>query len=606
MKPQRTVLITWVALLGWAALLLILFLFPVLTAQAATPLNYDQGVGGTLGPSQKVEYTFDGKTGDRLTVVANAVGGDIDPFVDLFDPQGKLIGQDDNGGGKDNALLRGVVLTQDGIFKVIVSNVRKDGTGDYALMVRQEMAQGAIINFEGPQIRETYQLSRPWNRTDLRYRVLNTLEGFSTNEIRSAIQAAFKAWADVTPLTFTEVSSGRADITIEFGSIDGPLNVLGQACPPSSPCAGQTQFDAEEPWTLGAASGRREISLLAVLTHEFGHAIGLLHSNDTRALMYAAYSPYNLKPGADDIRGAQRLYGAGTGGVAGPTPVPGQPTDSNGDGQPEVRAKITDERYVNFWDFDAEAGETVTITMNKASGGLDPFLVLLDANNNILAYNDDSSGRDAVLRNIKLPQRGTYTIAATRHQQAQGHTTGDYLLTIQYGVTNAPAAPPPTAANAPSGQVGNVRVGAGQPANSQQNPNLDSVLESGFTESESPNTQTRNATVERSKSYNWSATWCAKDEATLTKNLNDIAVSFAVGNQQVDPKLVTRSAPRNGPNGLRCVDYSVLLSDWTAGQVTLTRTITMRNPVYDGFTIYAPGDYVYQYNVTVNDTGAAF
>jgi hypothetical protein len=296
----------------------------------------------------------------------------------------------------------------------------------------------------------------------------------------------------------------------------------------------------------------------------------------------------------------------GTGGVAGATPAPGQPTDSNGDGQPEVRGKITDDRYVNFWDFDTEAGETVTITMQKASGGLDPFLVLLDANDNILAYDDDTSGRDAVLRNIKLPQRGTYTIAATRFEQAQGHTTGDYLLTIQYGVTNAPAAPPPTAANAPSGQAGNVRVAAGQPANNQQNPELDSALDSPFTESGTPTTQTRNATVESKKSYNWSATWCAKDEVTLTKNLNDITVSFAVGNQQVDPKLVTRSGPRNGPNGLRCADFSVMLSDWTPGQMTLTRTITIRNPVYDGFTIYAQGDYVYRYNVTVSDTGAAF
>src|SRR5262249_1761381 len=171
--------------------------------------------------------------------------------------------------------------------------------------------------------------------------------------------------------------------------------------------------------------------------HEFGHAIGLLHSSDPNALMYYAYSPYNIKPGPDDIAGAQRLYGPGAGRAGNaPTSIPpinppAQPHPNPN--QPVVNGKIDNNHYQQFWDFDVEARDVVNITMKKTSGNLDSLLVLLDANNHVLAYDDDGGGSyDAALKNVKLPQRGTYTVAATRYQQAQGFTTGNYSPSIDY------------------------------------------------------------------------------------------------------------------------------------------------------------------------------
>jgi hypothetical protein len=446
-------------IVGCAVLVAVVLMLPVLLAQAATALNYGQPANGTFGgANQKVEYIFQGKSGDRVTIALNALGGDTDPLLQLYDSQGKLIGEDDNGAGKDNALISGIVLPADGTYKIAASNKRQGASGKYALIINPETPRG-VIWYHGRPEKEEYQLSRPWNKTRLTYRVLNTQEGFDPEDVRAIIRQAFQAWANVTPLTFQEVASGGADINIQFSDIDGPMSVLGQACPPSSPCAGQVEFDAGEPWVLGAAQGYNDISFLAVATHEFGHIIGLLHSNDTSALMYAAYSPYNMKPGADDVRGAQRLYGAGQGTVPNPTSVP--PTGPSG--SPQATGTINDGRYANFWDFDVEAGETITITMKRASGDLDSFLVLLDANNNILAYDDDSAGgKDAVLRNIRLPQSGTYTVATTRYQQAQGYTNGNYTLTINYGPTTAPPAAP-TTVNQPGGQAGSVRGAAGRP-----------------------------------------------------------------------------------------------------------------------------------------------
>jgi hypothetical protein len=142
-----------------------------------------------------------------------------------------------------------------------------------------------------------------------------------------------------------------------------------------------------------------------------------------------------LQPAADDVAGIQRLYGKGAGRVSNPTSVPSLPNSTAVPaGQMQVSGQIDDAKFVHFWDFDVQAGDVVTITMRASGGNLDPFLVILDANNQVIAYDDDSGGRkDAQVRNIKFTQAGTYTAAATRFGQAQGNSSGTYTLSLQYG-----------------------------------------------------------------------------------------------------------------------------------------------------------------------------
>ena len=568
-------------------------------------LRYGEPVEGGLASGETATYTFEGQTGDRPIIIANAKGGEIDPVASLYDPNGQLIGQDDNGNGKYNARLEGIVLSVDGTYTVEVLNNAPGLGGNYALIVNEASQvifyhSGATEEGEidpgslGPQ---AYELSRPWPTTEITFSLLNTLGNFNEAEVREVITAAFQAWANDSPLTFTEVNDPNAHIIISFDRIDGSSNVLGQACPPSSPCAGEVIFDMDESWILWEPEFYDEISLLGVATHEFGHAIGLLHSSDASALMYAQYSPYNLQPSRDDISGLQRLYGAGSGGVISPTSVPGVPQPADPDTS-QVQGRIDDNQFTQLWDFDVQAGEDVTITMSSLSGGLDPLLIIIDANDNVLAFDDDSAGDlDARVRNISFPQTGTYTVAATRFEQAQGYTEGDYLLSITYGTVpeDQPAQPGPT--TVPSGEPGSVQVSRVTSAALQEYPLLDTILEGDFIDSTSPLTQSSTGTVQGNSGYIWSTAWCAVDEATLNTNLESIEVLLSVDGQPVDARTLTQAISNEGD--LSCALNFALLTNWQPGQVNLSATLRLQAPVFDGFKVYSAGDYVYNYTINV-------
>lgn len=579
-------------------------------AQDETTLVYAEPTSGRIGAGENDEYTFEAAEGDRPIILMTAVRGDIDPFLQLYDSRGRLIAEDDDGAGKRDAQIDDLVLADAGTYTVRATNNGGD-MGDYGLIVNEATriisyhGGGVVANVPGggllasPGV-QNYELTQPLPSNDITYSILNELPGFSFDEMQTVIREAFAAWAVNTPLNFTEVQGDQATIVISFAGIDGSSNVLGQACPPSSPCAGQVEFDIDENWVLREPQYYDSISLLAVATHEFGHTLGLLHSNDPAALMYPQYSPYNLQPAEDDIAGVQRLYGRGQGTVLNPTPQPGSGTDA---GSAEaVQGTISGAEYVHFWDFDVAANEPVTITMQAASGGLDSFLVLLDANNNVLAFDDDggsaaTGGRlDAQIRNISLPQSGTYTVAATRYLQVQGNSEGTYTLSLTYGLIAEPN--PATPASAPGGSVnGGVRVSRGDQTSLSSSTPLEGVLEGSFADSLTPGVQTLTGMIDPAQTYAWSHTWCATSTQFLNTSLRNMTMAFSINGRETDASNITRVTSER--DGLFCATDFILVSGFEGNRIRLSVTMRLSAPAFDGLNVYAAGDYVYVYDLAI-------
>ena len=165
-------------------------------------------------------------------------------------------------------------------------------------------------------------------KKSLTYRIFSypTARGISKRDVDLKTREAFNMWQEASGLTFEETRSRSADIKINFyrGShgdgnpFNGPGGVLAHAYYPQGFYKGEAHFDDGERWSVTPFVGTQ---ILNTLTHEFGHNLGLKHSNVRGAIMAPFYKGWdtNLRLAQDDKRGIQALYGLPQGGGGRPT-----------------------------------------------------------------------------------------------------------------------------------------------------------------------------------------------------------------------------------------------------------------------------------------------
>jgi hypothetical protein len=83
-----------------------------------------------------------------------------------------------------------------------------------------------------------------------------------------------------------------------------------------------------------------------------------------------------------------------------------------------------------FYAFDGTAGQTLDISMVRMNGDLDAFVAVLDANQNLVAMDDDGGGNQNARVVYTLTADGRFYILTTRFDFAAGVTSGDYLLSL--------------------------------------------------------------------------------------------------------------------------------------------------------------------------------
>lgn len=103
-----------------------------------------------------------------------------------------------------------------------------------------------------------------------------------------AVAAGISIWPRRLNITTRQVFDPReARLVVYFGPIDGPEGILGQTQLPTSVAPNSQltmQLDSAEPWTRDY--------LRRVVSHEFGHFLGVGHAYQTKALMDPYYDPF--------------------------------------------------------------------------------------------------------------------------------------------------------------------------------------------------------------------------------------------------------------------------------------------------------------------------
>ncbi|MCB9436202.1 MAG: PPC domain-containing protein [Anaerolineales bacterium] len=84
-------------------------------------LSFYYSVNGSLGdaPQLAQEWEFEGKAGQVISLAMETISGNLDPVVELYDTEGRLIAANDNASSTDtNARLEAITLSANGTYQV--------------------------------------------------------------------------------------------------------------------------------------------------------------------------------------------------------------------------------------------------------------------------------------------------------------------------------------------------------------------------------------------------------------------------------------------------------------------------------------------------------
>ena len=347
-------------------------------------IEFDETIEGVIaGDAYQYLYEFTASAGERVDIKLTAREGTLDPFLFLMDEEGTTIADNDddlNNTGRDS-FLQGFEIPADGTYTIIATRFQRElgsteGSFNLTLSFTPE-------NFSTP--------APPRTDNDL-LQYGDQASGEITNENFGITFDFMARRGDVI------------DIQMEVGNEDNSIDPLLILLNEDGDNLAENDDDPEK---AGRNSfiHRFEIPLdgkYTILATRFQQELG-----STTGLFNISLTLNTTPPVPDSI------------------PV------EYGD---DYEGQLTRDKGVESLVFEGEAGDIINISMQKISGSLDPLLIVLDEKGDELIRNDDDEqgiGSNSFIRGFEIPADGTYTIIATRFQEAQGTTTGRFKLFIE-------------------------------------------------------------------------------------------------------------------------------------------------------------------------------
>ena len=297
----------------------------------------------------------------------------------------------------------------------------------------------------------------------------------STSVWQNVILKAAQVWAQQANVNFTVVGDSGADSgsgddqqgdptmgDIRIGGFDfqdGSFLALGFLPPPVNnySVAGDIGINTGQIFNINS----NDYDLFTVMTHEFGHALGLDHSASAAAIMYPIYQGVDSGLFSDDIAGIRSIYGPrqadafdavlsnGSFGAASDiTPF----IDPNTDIAELDGLDITQTGDVDYYKFTVPADSAGTVTIRAQSAGLSLLSLSLrvyNANPSLIGVaNGNGSLRSTPTLTLNAMPGDTYYIRVAGGNFSS-FGTGAYSLIVNAGSADTPTA------NSPSTPIAN-------------------------------------------------------------------------------------------------------------------------------------------------------
>ena len=412
-------------------------------AQGNTPrqLKIGDTVTGTLDSKNFVQvYSFDGRNGDTISIVATSKASGLTLALALTDANGDSVSQAANLSGAEVS-IKNLKIAADGIYYITVlraTGAQGAAKGDFTLALT-----GTAAANTGVTLTDGMSVALSWATTDdmsleVRDPVGNAVN-FRNPVLRNGAKLSGTPNKDCQNTTADNptstalwpkgnVASGSYEIIVYYN----------QACAAGSQNINFTVTVTVDGNVLDPIRGTLSVSQQYVTSF-------ILTAADQISVqaggVYDPNQPPDLTAFADVVKAPSPLVGGKASGTLG-------------------RA-----RFADAFSFQATAGQTATIDMNAVSGGsLDSFVLLVDPSGNLATFNDDDQTRDT--RDSKIVNfpltAGTYVVVATRFAFQVGGTEGSYNLkvTLARASTGTSATPVPTSTtgqtvtgNLPSGSI---------------------------------------------------------------------------------------------------------------------------------------------------------
>lgn len=357
--------------------LLLLFVLPL----AAQNDDSGPGSGVELGTTisgritdtnPRAVYYFEGLRGEVIVLRLRATGGDLDPVLAVFDNTGQLlVRRDDTEGSRD--VTHTLNIQQTDRYYVVVGRFAY-GLGSTSGPYELSIERAGVLSTPGSMLR--YGDS-----------VLETI----TN-VQPQIYYTFRAEAgDLVTVDMVRVS-GNLDPYLQIISSEAFVIADNDDVP------GSDSNDARIEALL-----IRDTGVYIIVATRYGQAAGesvgsfvlSVELSDGSGLGNSTLAPFPL--------GLNQF----------------------------VDGELTADQYQRFYSFEARKDDIISISMDRVSGSLDPYLVLANAGWQPLVENDDGGGgSNSRITDYLIPADGTYYIIATRFNRAGGTTTGRYRLEL--------------------------------------------------------------------------------------------------------------------------------------------------------------------------------